>query len=100
MARATYLIASASKEEKWSSVTNGRTLILIVSFSLSFSLSFSRGILFIGHACRFRNSVLSAWRIIAGAFAIQSTSACDLNVARRRGPSREREKERSIRHRC
>lgn len=30
--RATYLIASASNEEKWSSgVTNGRTLILIVS---------------------------------------------------------------------
>lgn len=37
MVRATYLIASASNEEKWSSVTNGRTLILIVSHEIYLS---------------------------------------------------------------
>lgn len=37
MIRATYLIALASNEEKWSSVTNGRTLILIVSHEIYLS---------------------------------------------------------------
>lgn len=38
MVRATYLIASASNEEKWNSgVTNGRTLIPIVSHEIYLS---------------------------------------------------------------
>jgi len=37
MVRATYLITPASNEEKWSSVTNGRTLILIVPHEIYLS---------------------------------------------------------------
>lgn len=65
MVRATYLIASASNEEKWSSVTNGRTLILIVSHENYLSDMRTRLI--------FETLVLSERDIIAGVqFAIQS----------------------------
>lgn len=65
MVRVTYLIASASNKEKWSSVTNGRTLILIVSHEIY--LSDMRTCLI------FEILVLPERRIIVGVqFAIQS----------------------------
>lgn len=73
MVRATYLIASASNEEKWSSgVTNGQTLILIVSHEIYLSDT---------RAPHFRNS-----RVAGAAYNCRlsnlrfKASPCDLNV--------------------
>lgn len=69
MVRATYLIASASNEEKWSNVTNGRTLILIVSYEIYLSDMSHVLVLFSKLSCCQNVGI-----IVGVQFAIQSVS--------------------------